>query len=154
MDVINVDEWSEQGPITAYNKFFNGKIYGYKNVNNVVFKVSFRVRTITLAYGGGYRVWCDILFLHYDNANKINTSKMNLLQSYIKRELKSDLNLCSIDNEDVVISNRRDFEYEPSPKLMLGGGYSLFEKSVQSYSYTSPKDELKNGLTGYKLKFY
>ena len=144
MDVINVDELSEQGPIIAYNKFFEGKIYGYKNVNGVVFKVSFRVRTITLAYGGGYRVWCDILSLNYDSKNKINTSKMNLLVSYIKRELKSDLNLCSINNEDVVISNRRDFEYEPNPKLMLGGGYSIFEKSVK-YSIISPNESKFDG---------
>ena len=144
MDVINVDEWSEQGPITAYNKFFNGKTYGYKNVNGLVFKVYFRVRTIALTYGGGYRVWCDILSLNYDDKNKINTSKMNLLVSYIKRELKSDLNLCSIDNEDVVISNRRDFEYEPNPKLMLAGGYGLFEKSMK-YSIINPNESRFDG---------
>ena len=144
MDVINVDELSEQGPIIAYNKFFNGKIYGYKNVNGLVFKVYFRVRTITSDYNGEYRVWCDILSLNYNNENKINTSKMNLLVSYIKRELKSDLNLCSIDNEDVVISNRRDFEYEPNPKLMLGGGYGLFEKSVK-YSIINPNESKFDG---------
>jgi hypothetical protein len=144
MDDVNVNELSGQGPITAYNKFFNGKIYGYKNVNGLPFIVSFRVRTITLAYGGGYRVWCDILSLNYDSKNKINTSKMNLLVSYIKRELKSDLNLCSINNEDVVISNRRDFEYEPNPKLMIGGGYSIFEKSVK-YSIISPNESKFDG---------
>ena len=69
---------------------------------------------------------------------------MNLLVSYIKRELKSDLNLCSINNEDVVISNRRDFEYEPNPKLMLGGGYSIFEKSVK-YSIISPNESKFDG---------
>jgi hypothetical protein len=139
MDDVNVNELSEQGPITAYNKFFNGKIYGYKNVNGLPFIVSFRVRTISLAYGGGYRIWCDILSLQYDGENKINTSKMNLLQSYIKRELKSDLNLCSIDNEDVVISNRNKFEYElPNKNILLGGGYSLYEKSMK-YSFIDTK---------------
>jgi hypothetical protein len=112
------------------------------------------VRTITLDYGGGYRIRCDILSLQYDGENKINTSKMNLLQSYIKRELKSDLNLCSIDNEDIVISNRNKFEYElPNKNILLGGDYSLYEKSISKYSYTSPKDEISR-LTGYKLKIY
>lgn len=144
MDVINVDELSEQGPITAYNKFFNGKVYGCENISSRYVKVSFRVKTITLAHDGGYRIWCEILSSNYDNKDKINISKMNLLVSYIKRELKSDLNLCSIDNEDVVISNRRDFEYEPNPKLMLGGGYGLFEKSMK-YSIINPNETRFNG---------
>jgi hypothetical protein len=67
---------------------------------------------------------------------------------------RSDLNLCSIDNVDIVIVNRTPFEIIEKKSLhTVKGGYDFYNKSIQHYSYTSPKDEF-SGLTSYKLKFY
>jgi aspartate carbamoyltransferase catalytic subunit len=79
---------------------------------------------------------------------------MNLLQSYFKRTTSSDLRMCSIDDVDIVIYNRVQFEIvdrdiSKAVKMMS----DLYGNSVKNYSYTSPKDELMS-LTNYKLKFY
>ena len=154
MDDVNVNKLSESTPIIAYEKFFGGKIYEWKHLNGDVFRVSFRVKDITLVYGGGYRIWCEILGLNYSGEQKVNSSKMNLLQSYFKRTLNTDLSLCSIDDVDIVIYNRTQFEIVEKKSLhTIKGGYDFYNKSITNYSYTSPKDEF-SGLTSYKLKFY
>lgn len=154
MDDVNVNGLSDSAPLIAYEKFFGGKIYEWKHLNGDVFRVCFRVKDITFAYGGGYRIWCEILRLNYNGEQKVNSSKMNLLQSYFKRTLNTDLNLCSIDDVDVVIYNRMQFEIVEKKSLhTIKGGYDFYNKSVQSYSYISPKDELTS-LTNYKVKFY
>lgn len=154
MDDVNVNELSDGVPILMYKKFFGGKIYHYKHHINETFNVVFRVKDITLCNGGGYRIWCEILSLKCNSENKINSSEMNLLQSYFKRTVSGDLRVCSIDDVDIVIYNRTQFEIEnPNKKILLGGGYGFYENSISKYSYTSPKDDLKS-LTGYKLKFY
>ena len=154
MDDVNVNELSDSAPVKAYKKFFGGKIYEWKHSSGDVFRVCFRVKDITFAYGGGYRIWCEILRLNYRGEKKIDTSKMNLLQSYFKRELSVDFSLFSINDVDIVILNRHTFEIgEPNKKVLFGGKYGFYEKSIKNYSYTSPKDELTS-LTSYKLKFY
>jgi hypothetical protein len=153
MDDVKLNELSEGAPILAYKKFFGGKIYHFKHSNGR-FTATFRVKDITLCYDGGYRIWCEILHLGYQDRDKINSSEMNLLQSYFKMTTRSDLNLCSIDNVDIVIVNRTRFEIIEKKSLhTVKGGYDFYNKSIQHYSYTSPKDELTS-LTGYKLKFY
>jgi hypothetical protein len=153
MDDVKLNELSEGVPILAYKKFFGGKIYHFKHSNGR-FTATFRVKDITLCYDGGYRIWCEILHLGYQDRDKINSSEMNLLQSYFKMTTRSDLNLCSIDNVDIVIVNRTRFEIIEKKSLhTVKGGYDFYNKSIQHYSYTSPKDELTS-LTGYKLKFY
>ena len=154
MDDVNLNGLSDGTPILMYKKFFGGKIYEWKHSNGERKKVVFKIKDITLSYGGGYRVWCEILSVRYYDKNKINSSKMNLLQSYFKRITSSDLNLCSIDDIDVVIVNRDNFEIIEKKSLhTIKGGYDFYNKSIQHYSYTSPKDELMS-LTNYKLKFY
>jgi len=154
MDDVNVNELSEGTPILVYKKFFGGKIYEWKYLEGDAFRASFRVKDITFAYGGGYRIWCEILGLKFNEEQKVNSSKMNLLQSYFKRTLNTDLNLCSIDDVDIVIYNRTDFEIVEKKSLhTIKGGYDFYNKSVKNYSYTSPKDELTS-LTNYKVKFY
>ena len=153
MDDVKLNELSEGVPILAYKKFFGGKIYHFKHSNGR-FTATFRVKDITLCYDGGYRIWCEILHLGYQDRDKINSSEMNLLQSYFKMTTRSDLNLCSIDNVDIVILNRDTFEIVEKKSLhTLKGGYDFYNKSIKNYSYTSPKDELTS-LTSYKLKFY
>jgi hypothetical protein len=153
MDDVKLNELSEGAPILAYKKFFGGKIYYFKHSNGR-FTATFRVKDITLCYSGGYRIWCEILHLGYQDRDKINSSEMNLLQSYFKMTTRSDLNLCSIDNVDIVIVNRSRYEIIEKKSLhTVKGGYDFYNKSIQHYSYTSPKDDLKS-LTGYKLKFY
>jgi hypothetical protein len=153
MDDVKLNELSDGAPILAYKKFFGGKIYHFKHSNGR-FTATFRVKDITLCYDGGYRIWCEILHLGYQDRDKINSSEMNLLQSYFKMTTRSDLNLCSIDNVDIVILNRDTFEIVEKKSLhTLKGGYDFYNKSITNYSYTSPKDELTS-LTGYKLKFY
>lgn len=153
MDVNNVGKLSDGAPILMYNKFFGGKIYEWRHSGDI-FRVSFRVKDITFVYGGGYRIWCEILGLNYSGEQKINSSKMNLLQSYLKRTLNTDLNLFSIDDVDIVIYNRTQFEIVEKKSLhTITGDYDFYNKSITNYSYTSPKDDLKS-LTGYKLKFY
>lgn len=151
MDDVNVNELSDGVPIMVYNKFFGRKIYHWGH-NSSAFKSTFRVKDITLCYGGGYRVWCEILSLGYNGSDKINSSSMNLLKSYYKRTIVCDLNLCSIDNVDIVIYNQAQFEIvnENTSKIKM---FDFYEKSIKNYSYTSAKDEF-NGLTSYKLKFY
>ena len=154
MDDVKLNELSDGVPILMYKKFFGGKIYHYKHHINETFNVVFRVKDITLCNGGGYRIWCEILGLKYYEEQKIDSSKMNLLQSYFKRTLNTDLNLCSIDDVDIVIYNRTQFEIVEKKSLhTIKGGYDFYNKSIQSYSYTSPKDELTS-LTNYKVKFY
>lgn len=154
MDDVNVNKLSDSVPIIAYKKFFGGKIYEWKHLSGDVFDVVFKVKDITLSYGGGYRIWCEILTLKYRGERQINSSKMNLLQSYFKRTLNTDLNLCSINDVDIVILNRDTFEVVEKKTLdTLKGGYEFYNKSIKNYSYTSPKDELTS-LTSYKLKFY
>jgi hypothetical protein len=154
MDDVNVNKLSDGVPILMYKKFFGGKIYDWKHHINETFNVVFRVKDITLCNGGGYRIWCEILSLKCNSGNKINSSVMNLLQSYFKRTTNSDLRLCSIDDVDIVILNRDTFEIVEKKSLhTLKGGYDFYNKSIKNYSYTSPKDELTS-LTGYKLKFY
>jgi hypothetical protein len=154
MDDVNVNELSEGAPILVYKKFFGGKIYHYKHPVDGAFNVVFRVKDITLSYGGGYRIWCEILSLECNGKNKVNISKMNLLQSYFKRTTSSDLRMCSIDDVDIVIYNRVQFEIvdreiAKAVKMMS----DFYGNSVKNYSYTSPKDESRS-LTSYKLKFY
>jgi hypothetical protein len=154
MDDVNVNELSEGTPIIVYKKFFGGKIYDWKPSNDERVKVVFKIKDITLCYGGGYRVWCEILSVRYYDKNKVSTSRMNILQSYFKKITSSDLNLCSIDDVDVVIVNRDNFEIIDKKSLpTVKGGYEFYNKSIKDYSYTSPKDEF-SGLTTYKLKFY
>jgi hypothetical protein len=154
MDDVKLNELSEGAPILAYKKFFGDKIYKWEHLNKDIFDVPFKVKDITLVYGGGYRVWCEILALNYRGEKKINTSKMNLLQSYFKRQLSEDFSLFSINDVDIVILNRDTFEIveKKSPHTLMGG-YEFYNKSIKNYSYTSPKDELTS-LTSYKLKFY
>ena len=154
MDDVNVNELSDSAPVIAYKKFFGEKIYEWKHSGGDGFSVYFKVKDITLVYGGGYRVWCEILSLNYRGEKKINTSKMNLLQSYFKRQLSEDFSLFSINDVDIVILNRDTFEIVEKKSLhTLKGGYDFYNKSIKNYSYTSPKDELTS-LTSYKLKFY
>jgi hypothetical protein len=154
MDVINVDELSDSTPVVMYKKFFGEKIYEWRHSSEDVFIVPFKVKDITLSYGGGYRVWCEILTLNYRGERKINSSKMNLLQFYFKRRLSVDFSLFSINDVDIVILNRDTFEIVEKKSLnTLKGGYDFYNKSIKNYSYTSPKNELTS-LTGYKLKFY
>ena len=154
MDDVNVNELSNSTPVVAYKKFFGEKIYYWKHSSGDVFEVPFKVKDITLSYGVGYRVWCEILTLNYRGEKKINSSKMNLLQSYFKRQLSEDFSLFSINDVDIVILNRDTFEIVEKKSLYtIKGGYDFYNKSIKNYSYTSPKDDLKS-LTGYKLKFY
>ena len=148
----NPNELSESTPVVMYKKFFGNKTYEWKPPNTDVFKVSFKVKDITLCYGGGYRVWCEVLSLNYKGEEKISLSKLNLLQSYFRKVLNTDLSLCSIDDVDVVILNRDQYEIVEKKSLhTLGGGYEFYHKSVSKYSIYSPKDELTS-LTSYKLK--
>ena len=154
MDDVDVNQLSDSTPVVMYKKFFGEKIYDWKHSTGDIFSVSFKVKDITLVYGGGYRVWCEILSLNYRGEKKINTSKMNLLQSYFKRQLSEDFSLFSINDVDIVILNRDTFEVVEKKSLhTLKGGYDFYNKSIKNYSYTSPKDELTS-LTSYKLKFY
>ena len=86
MDDVKLNELSEGAPILAYKKFFGNKIYKWEHLNKDIFDVPFKVKDITLSYGGGYRVWCEILTLNYRGEKKINTSKMNLLQLIVMQE--------------------------------------------------------------------
>jgi hypothetical protein len=151
MDDVNVNKLSDKSPILIYNKFFGDKIWEW-NHSNSKYKFTFKVKEITLKYDGRYQVWCEILSLEYDNETKISSSKMITLLNYFKRELNTYLNLCSIDNYEIVIYNRSRFEIEnPNKNILFGGDY---RNSVSNYYYTSPKDNLRE-LTGYKkLKFY
>jgi hypothetical protein len=154
MDDVNINELSEGTPILVYKKFFGGKIYHYKHPVNGTFNVVFRVKDITLCNGGGYRIWCEILSLECNGENKINSSEMNLLQSYFKRTTSSDLRICSIDDVDIVIYNRVQFEIvDRNTSKALKMMSDFYGNSVKNYSYTSAKDELMS-LTSYKLKFY
>lgn len=154
MDDVNVNQLSESTPVVMYKKFFGEKIYDWKPSTGDIFSVSFKVKDITLCYGGGYRVWCEILSLNYRGERKIDSSKMNLLQSYFKRQLSEDFSLFSINDVDIVILNRDTFEIVEKKSLhTLKGGYDFYNKSIKNYSYTSPKDELTS-LRSYKLKFY
>jgi len=153
MDDVNVNELSDSPPVVMYKKFFGEKIYEWKYPIGDGFRVSFKVKDITLSYGGGYKVWCEILYLNYRGERKIYSSVMNTLQSYFRRTLNTDLNLCSIDDVDIVILNRDTFEIvEKKSSHTLMGGYDFYNKSVSKYSIFSPKDELTS-LTSYKLKF-
>ena len=152
MDDVKLNELSDSTPVVMYKKFFGEKIYNWKHSSGDVFRVCFRVKDITFAYGGGYRIWCEILRLNYRGEKKIDTSKMNLLQSYFKRELSEDFSLFSIDDVDVVIYNRTQFVVEEKSLNTIKSGYDFYNKSIKNYSYTSPKDELTS-LTSYKLKF-
>lgn len=151
MDDVNVNGLSDGAPILVYKKFFGSKIYEWKHSNGDVFSVSFKVKDITFAYGGGYRIWCEILELKYNGERKISSSKMNLLQYHFKRTLNTDLNLCSIDDVDIVIYNRTQFVVEEKSLNTLKDGYEFYHKSVSKYSIYSPKEELTS-LTSYKLK--
>ena len=154
MDDVKLNELSDSTPVVMYKKFFGEKIYNWKHSSVDVFEVPFKVKDITLSYGGGYRVWCEILTLNYRGERKIDSSKMNLLQSYFKRQLSEDFSLFSINDVDIVILNRDTFEIVEKKSLhTLKGGYDFYNKSIKNYSYTSPKDELTS-LTSYKLKFY
>ena len=153
MDDVNVNELSESGPIIAYKKFFGGKTYDFKHSNGR-FTVIFRVKDITLCYGGGYRVWCEILSLSYQDRNKINSSEMNLLQSYFKMTIRGDLRVCSIDDVDIVIYNREVYIQPDKSLHAVKGGYEFYKKSIQHYSHTSTKNDLESLMSGYKLKIY
>lgn len=152
MDDVDVNQLSDSTPVVMYKKFFGEKIYNWKHSTEDIFSVSFKVKDITLCYGGGYRVWCEVLSLNYKGEAKISLSKLNLLQSYFRKVLNTDLSLCSIDDVDVVILNRDQYEIVEKKSLhTLGGGYEFYHKSVSKYSIYSPKDELTS-LTSYKLK--
>ncbi len=153
MDDVKLNELSDSTPVVMYKKFFGEKIYNWKHSSGDIFRVSFKVKDITLCYGGGYRVWCEILYLNYRGEKKIDSSKMNLLQSYFKRQLSEDFSLFSINDVDIVIYNRTQFVVEEKSLNTIKGGYDFYNKSIKNYSYTSPKDELTS-LTSYKLKFY
>ena len=155
MDDVNVNELSEGTQILVYKKFFGGKIYDLKLPNDERVNAVFKIKDITLCYGGGYRVWCEILSVRYYDKNKISTSRMNILQSYFKKITSSDLNLCSIDDVDVVIVNRDNFEIIDKKSLpTVKGGYEFYKKSIQNYSYNSTKNDLESLMSGYKLKIY
>lgn len=154
MDDVDVTQLSNSTPVVIYKKFFGEKIYNWKHSTGDIFSVSFKVKDITLCYGGGYRVWCEILSLNYRGEKKIDSSKMNILQSVFKKLLSEDFSLFSINDVDIVILNRDIFEVVEKKSLdTLKGGYDFYNKSIKNYSYTSPKDELTS-LTSYKLKFY
>ena len=153
MDDVKLNELSEGAPILAYKKFFGGKIYHFKHSNGR-FTATFRVKDITLCYDGGYRIWCEILHLGYQDRDKINSSEMNLLQSYFKMTTRSDLNLCSIDNVDIVIYNREVYIQPDKSLHTVKGGYEFYKKSIQHYSHTSTKNDLESLMSSYKLKFY
>ena len=154
MDDVNVNGLSDSTPVVIYKKFFGEKIYEWKHPRGVGFRVSFKVKDITLSYGGGYKVWCEILYLNYRGERKIDSSVMNTLQSYFRRQLSEDFCLFSINDVDIVILNRDTFEIvDKKSSHTLMGGYDFYNKSVSKYSIFSPKDELTS-LTGYKLKSY
>lgn len=153
MDDVNVNQLSESTPVVMYKKFFGEKIYDWKHSTGDIFSVAFKVKDITLSYGGGYRVWCEILSLNYRGERKIDSSKMNILQSVFKKLLSEDFSLFSINDVDIVILNRDTFEIVEKKSLdtLKGGGYEFYNKSVSKYSIYSFKEDLTKSNKFWKI---
>ena len=151
MDDVDVNQLSDSTPVVMYKKFFGEKIYDWKHSTEDIFSVSFKVKDITLCYGGGYRVWCEILSLNYRGEKKIDSSRMNLLQSYFKRQLSEDFSLFSINDVDIVIYNRTQFVVEEKSLDTLKGGYEFYHKSVSKYSIYSFKEDLTKSNKFWKI---
>jgi len=152
MDDVKLNELSEGTPIIAYKKFFGNKIYKWEHLNGDVYRVFFRVKDITLCYGGGYRVWCEILTLNYNGEQKIDSSKMGLLQSYFKRTLSGDFGICSIDNVDIVIYNREQYEIKLKKSLhSINGGYDFYRNSITSYPSYRTIDNRDDLVMSYEM---
>ena len=151
MDDVDVNKLSDSTPVVMYKKFFGEKIYDWKHSTGDIFSVSFKVKDITLCYGGGYRVWCEILSLNYRGEKKIDSSRMNLLQSYFKRQLSEDFSLFSINDVDIVIYNRTQFVVEEKSLDTLKGGYEFYHKSVSKYSIYSFKEDLTKSNKFWKI---
>lgn len=153
MDDVDVNKLSDSTPVVMYKKFFGEKIYDWKHSTGDIFRVSFKVKDITLCYGGGYRVWCEILSLNNRGERKIDSSKMNILQSVFKKQLSEDFSLFSINDVDIVILNRDTFEIVEKKSLdtLKGGGYEFYNKSVSKYSIYSFKEDLTKSNKFWKI---
>ena len=152
MDDVDVNQLSDSTPVVMYKKFFGEKIYDWKHSTEDIFSVSFKVKDITLCYGGGYRVWCEISSLNYRGERKIDSSKMNILQSVFKKQLSEDFSLFSINDVDIVILNRDTFEIVEKKSLdTLKGGYEFYHKSVSKYSIYSFKEDLTKSNKFWKI---
>jgi hypothetical protein len=105
-----MDDVSVIAPILAYKKFFGKKIYDTLPIKDKRLQITFTVKDIIPCRGvGGYSVWCEIIELGYNGEHIINKSTMNLLSSWISKTISTDLEICSIDNRDVIIINKDKF---------------------------------------------
>ena len=149
MDDVDVNKLSDSTPVVMYKKFFGEKIYDWKHSTGDIFSVSFKVKDITLCYGGGYRVWCEVLSLNYKGEAKISLSKLNLLQSYFRKVLNTDLSLCSIDDVDVINVSAIDDQ-----TLSLGHGYYSSRPILNDIFLALIGIETKHRLFIYKSELF
>jgi len=148
MDDVNVNGLSSTAPIEAYKKYFKEKIYDFLSTKGKKFHITFKIKDITQCYGGGYKIWCEIIELDYSGERIVNNSTMNYILSCVSRTISTDLELCSIHNRDVVIMNKEHFMER---EMMVGykNHYITYEKSLMSgYKGFSPIEEEP---TTYKL---